>query len=131
MNFEKLLAAFDMGICADQLQREALFDLALLFIEIDGVETPEELDFISKWINDSQWSSHLSKSDYREQALVKCKAAIEDKEVETFIKSRAAQLSNSPIKDQAIKLLEDIVLVDGELADDEAKALSFLKNYLQ
>ncbi|NQZ09487.1 MAG: hypothetical protein HRT35_20225 [Algicola sp.] len=131
MNFEKLLAAFDMGICADQLQREALFDLALLFVEIDGVETPEELDFVSQWVDNSQWNSHMSKSDYRDQAIDKCKAAIQDKDVETFIKSRAMQLSNSPIKAQAIKLLEEIVLVDGELAEDEAKALSFLKNYLQ
>jgi hypothetical protein len=131
VNFEKLLAAFDMGICADQIQREALFDLALLFVEIDGVETPEEVDFIQQWVDDSTWNSHLSKAEYRDQSALKCKEAIEKDDVDIFIKTKAALLSNSPVKAQAIKLVQEIVLVDGKLDEKEAKALHFLKNYLQ
>lgn len=131
MNFEKLLAAFDMGICADQIQREALFDLALLFIEIDGVQTSQELEFIQQWVDESNWNGHLSSAEYREQSLKRCQTAIKNNEVEHFIKDKATLLINSSIKGQAIQLAEDIVMVDGQLAEDEAKALKFLKNYLQ
>ena len=131
MNFEKLLAAFDMGICADQIQREALLDLALLFVEIDGVETPEEKQFIERWVGQADWNSHLSKDEYVAQGVERCKAAIAEGSVEEFIRQRAAQLANSPVKFQAIDLVEDIVMVDGKLDSVEAQALKFLKDYLK
>lgn len=131
MNFEKMLATLDMGLCADQLQREALFDLALLFVEIDGVETEEELDFITQWVAQCEWNNPISKVDYQKQAAKRCKNAIKHNGVESFIKEKAALLVNTPVKDKALQLAEEIVMVDGELDDNEAKALALLKNYLQ
>lgn len=131
MNFEKLLATFDMGLCADQLQREALFDLALLFIEIDGVEAPEEIEFLDRWVAECEWNSPVDKAQFREQATKRVKAAIKHNNVEAFIKERAALLVNTPVKDKALELAEEIILVDGELAENEVQALNFLKNYLQ
>lgn len=131
MNFEKLLATFDMGVCADQLQREALFDLALLFVEIDGVETDEELAFLDKWVEDCQWNSPQDKATFRDQAVARIKAAIKHNSVESFIKEKAALLANTPIKTSAIELAEEIVMVDGELDSNEANALKYLKKYLQ
>ncbi len=131
MNFEKLLATFDMGLCADQLQREALFDLALLFVEIDGVETDEEKAFIQQWVDECEWNSPISKAEFRDQAIVRCKAAIKHGSVESFIKEKAALLANTPVKNCALALANDIAMADGELAEDEAKALGFLSKYLQ
>ena len=37
MKFEQLLNHFDTGMCVDQMQKEALLDIALLFIGVDGV----------------------------------------------------------------------------------------------
>jgi hypothetical protein len=131
VNFEKLLAAFDTGICADQLQREALFELALLFIEIDGVETEEELLFIDKWVDDCEWNSHISKTDFRDQAHQRVKEVLANDEVEHFIHQKSTSLVNSPVSDQAIKLVVEIIAVDGELAEKELEALGFLKRFLR
>jgi len=131
MNFEKLLATFDMGVCADQVQREALFDLAILFVEIDGIETPQEQDFIDQWVDKASWDSHLSKAQYREQAVARAKEALQTDHIDNYIKQKAAYLSHSSIKDQAVALVEDIVVADGELAEVEANAVKLLRDYLQ
>lgn len=131
MNFDKLLAAFDTGVCADQLQREALFELALLFMDIDGVETQEELEFIDRWMKESEWNSHVSKADFKEQALVRVQEALANDGVEHFIHQKATSLVNSPAKEEAIKMVVELIAVDGELAETELKALGYLKRFLR
>ena len=53
MKFENLLNYLDMGVCVEQLQREALVDLVVLFIEIDGVIDDAELAYTKKWFKNS------------------------------------------------------------------------------
>lgn len=130
MRFESFISALDMGNCEDQLQREALFDLALMFVMIDGVVTDSETEFMQNWLKSIPWTSGDSKEQYYLIAANKCYAAIEQNDVEDFIAHRATQLVDKSIKTQAIKLAKDIAEVDGNLDPRELAAIEQLVSLL-
>lgn len=130
MRFESFIQALDMGRCEDQLQRQALFDLALLFVLIDGVVTDSEVEFMHKWLDSIPWNSELKRDDYYTATEQKCLEAINSDEIEDFIAHRAKQLIDLSMKQQALQLANDIAHVDGELDDREASAISHLQRLL-
>lgn len=130
MKFEQFLNALDIGHCQDQQQREALFDLVLLFVIIDGVVAYSEMTFMKDWLATIKWNNELSKDEYYDVTLAKCKTAQENEQVEDFIAHRCKLLVDPQMKEQALKLARDIVMVDGELDENEAKALAFLEKEL-
>lgn len=127
MKFDQFLSALDMGHCEDQQQREALFDLALLFIIIDGVVAYSEMTFMKDWLASIDWSSEVSKQEYYDTTLAKCKRAQEENTTEAFIAHRCKLLVDPHMKQQALKLAKDIVMVDGELDENEAAAIAVLE----
>ena len=131
MKFEKLLATFDMGVCADQVQREALLELVLLFVNIDGVESPEEVDFVADWLNQVPWNSDMTKQAFYTQAQSRVASALECGDVEAYIKQRASVLVNSPAKGDTLQLIEQLVSVDGHVDDKEQQGLAYLQKLLQ
>ena len=48
MRFERFLTSLDLGRCEDQIQRQTLLELAILFVMIDGVVTESEQQYIPK-----------------------------------------------------------------------------------
>lgn len=130
MKFEQFLNSLDIGHCEDQQQREALFDLVLLFVIIDGVVAYSEMTFMKDWLATIKWNNELSKDEYYDITLKKCQDAQDNDMVEDFIAHRCKLLVDPHMKEQALKLAKDIVMVDGELDDKEAKALAFLEQEL-
>jgi uncharacterized tellurite resistance protein B-like protein len=127
MNFEKLLNHFDMGVCVDQQQREALVDLVILFVEIDGVVDERELKFTQNWLESLTWTSSQSPASYLKEVSLKCKTAINSNQVNDFIRHRASHIIDRSAQEQAIKLAEGVAMADGELAAVEQQAIEFLK----
>lgn len=130
MKFEQFLNALDMGHCEDQQQREALFDLALLFMIIDGVVAYSEMTFMKDWLSTISWTSEVSKEEYYDTTLAKCKLAQEEGTTEAFIAHRCKLLVDPHMREKALKLAKDIVMVDGELDENEAKAIAILETEL-
>lgn len=130
MNFEKLLSTFDMGVCADQVQREAVFDLVLLFAAIDGEIAPQELSFIANWIEKSPWNSDIPTSDFQVMATKRVKTAIEDGGVEGFIKQCAGSLANTPAKEETKILIEQLIAADGKVVEAESTGFAYLQKIL-
>ena len=130
MRFESFIQALDMGQCEDQLQRQALFDLALFFVMIDGEIADSETRFMQDWLNQIPWTSDVSKSEYYSTCMEKCQAALNDDDIEAFIAHRAKQLVDAGIKAQALKLANDIANVDGRLDEKEAHAIKLLTDML-
>lgn len=130
MNFEKLLSTFDMGICADQMQREAVFDLVMLFAAIDGEVAQQEETFIANWIDESPWNSGISTGDFQVIAKSRVEKAMEEDNVEGFIKHRAEILANTPAKDETKALLEQLIAVDGNIHQAESQGLAYLNRIL-
>lgn len=127
MNFEKLLNNFDMGVCVDQLQRESLVDLVLLFIEMDGVVEDSEMAYAFDWVSSLKWDNELSPVDYVKQNLINARAAIEAGDEKDFIRHRSQNLIDSPAKTLAVELATGVSIADGHLDAKEASAISFLK----
>jgi len=127
MNFENLLNNFDMGVCVDQLQRESLVDLVLLFIEMDGVVEDSEMEYAFEWVSSLKWDSETLPVDYVKQNLVIARGAIEAGTEQDFIRHRCKHLIDSPAKSLAIELATGVSLADGHLDDKEAAAIAFLK----
>lgn len=130
MRFESFISALDMGQCEDQLQRQALFDIALLFVNIDGVVTDSETQFMHDWLASIPWNGDVSKETYYVSTQDKCEAAIKGNQIEDFIAHRARQMMDPCIKEQALKLAHDISNVDGELDQTELAALAILNEAL-
>ncbi|MFT5677350.1 MAG: putative tellurite resistance protein B-like protein [Paraglaciecola sp.] len=131
MRFDRFLQTLDMGKCEDQLQRQALFDLALFLVVVDGVITDSESHFMRNWLDKIEWTSDIKKEDYYNTTLEKCCDAIEKKTSEDFLAHRAKQLVDEKIKQQAMKLVRDIANVDGELDESERKAIAILSELLE
>ena len=131
MRFDRFLQTLDMGKCEDQLQRQALFDLALYLVAADGVITDSESDFMRKWLETIEWTSEISKDDYYNATLIKCYDAIEKSTSEDFLTHRAKQLVDQETKEQAMKLVRDIANVDGKLDKSEQKAIDILSELLE
>lgn len=130
MRFESFISALDLGHCEDQIQREALFDLALMLVMIDGVVTESETEFMQNWLDSIPWTADETKEQYYLSAANKCYAAIEQNDEEDFIAHRATQLVDKDMKHQAITLAKDIANVDGQLDPKELAAIEQLISLL-
>ena len=119
-----------MGQCEDQLQREALLELAILFVVIDGEIAEDEQNFLEKWLETLEWKSDTSLSEYQKLATQKCIDAVQQDDVDHFIAQQARLLVDQTMKDQAMKMADEIANVDGVLDDNEVKALEILRSYL-
>lgn len=130
MKFDKFLRTLDMGGCEDQMQREALLDLALLFMVIDDEIQATEEAVIQKWLTEIQWSAEVSVLDFYRNSLTKAQKAVSEDDVEHFIAHRANLLIDDDMKATAITLASAIINADGILDDNEKYALNTLRSYL-
>jgi len=126
MKFEDLLNYLDMGVCVEQMQREALVDLVVLFIEIDGVVDEQELAYTKKWLSQLTWTSKICTDSYLKDISIKCKEAMKNDMVNDFISQRAKHIHDRSLQQQAIKLAQGVAKADGEVSPVEAKAIEFL-----
>lgn len=131
MRFDSFISALDMGQCEDQLQRQCLFDLALMFVMIDGVVTESEETFMQDWLKGIPWSGDQSKEEYYSVAVEKCQTAMDNGETDDFIAHRARQIIDPHAREQALNLAEQISHVDGELDAREASAIKLLTDLLE
>lgn len=128
MNFEKLLNNFDMGVCVDQLQREALVDLVLLFVEIDGVVDDKEMQYTFEWVSSLAWTGDMSPIEYVKSISEAARDAIETNRIEEYIRHRSKHIIDSPAKSLAVELAKGVSLSDGHLDPKEEKAIKFLES---
>ncbi len=131
MKFDSFIQSIDMGHCQDQQQREALFDLVLFLIVADGVITEQETQFMRKWLGTIEWSADVSKEEYYTTTLLKCYAAIKTNTVDDYLTHRAKLLIDNDMKQQAMQLVRDVALTDGELDDAEQQAINLLSEVLE
>jgi uncharacterized tellurite resistance protein B-like protein len=120
-----------MGHCQDQQQREALFDLVLFLIVADGVITEQETQFMRQWLGNIEWSADVSKEEYYTTTLLKCYAAIKTNTVDDYLTHRAKLLIDKDMKQQAMQLVRDVAIADGELDDAEQQAINLLSEVLE
>jgi uncharacterized tellurite resistance protein B-like protein len=131
MKFDKFIQSIDMGHCQDQQQREALFDLVLFLIVADGVITEQETHFVRKWLGTIEWSADVSKEEYYTTTLLKCYAAIKTNTVDDYLTHRAKLLIDNDMKQQAMQLVRDVAIADGELDAAEQQAINLLSEVLE
>jgi uncharacterized tellurite resistance protein B-like protein len=131
MKFEKFIQALDIGECQDQQQRQALFDLVLFLIVADGVISEQERSFIQQWLESISWTSAMTKEQYYENVLLKCYAAIKTNTVDDFLHHRAKLLIDKDMKLQAMKLVRDVAMADGDLDPSEHHAIEVLSAALE
>ncbi|GAB2701251.1 TerB family tellurite resistance protein [Aliiglaciecola sp. 3_MG-2023] len=130
MRFTIFIQALDLGQCKDQIQRQALFDIALMFVMIDGVIDEQERRYMQDWLAQLEWSSDIDKLDYYTTLERKVVDAIAEDEIENFLAHRAILLSDPWMKLQALKLAEEIANADGDFAPSEKAAIAFLMDKL-
>jgi uncharacterized tellurite resistance protein B-like protein len=131
MKFDSFIQSIDMGHCQDQQQREALFDLVLFLIVADGVITEQETEFMRKWLDTIEWTADLTKQEYYTTTLLKCYAAIKTNTADDYLTHRAKLLIDSDMKQQAMKLVREVAIADGELDDAEQQAINLLSEVLE
>jgi uncharacterized tellurite resistance protein B-like protein len=131
MKFDSFIQSIDMGHCQDQQQREAMFDLVLFLIVADGVITEQESEFMHQWLGTIEWSADVSKEEYYTTTLLKCYAAIKTKTVDDYLTHRAKLLIDKDIKQQAMKLVREVAIADGELDAAEQQAINLLSDVLE
>lgn len=131
MKFDSFIQSLDMGHCHDQKQREALFDLVLFLIVADGVITEQETQFMRKWLGTIEWSADVSKEEYYTTTLLKCYAAIKTNTVDDYLTHRAKLLIDADMKQQAMQLVREVALADGELDAAEQQAIDMLSEVLE
>ncbi len=127
MKFEQLLSHFDSGICVEQLQKESLLDLALLFVGVDGVISDSELAVVKKWAETLSWNSAIKLEDYILDMTGKCILAIKDNDMEAFIQHRMKHIVDKPMREFAVKLAHKVIAADGEIDSSELAAISLLE----
>lgn len=126
MRFTIFIQALDLGQCKDQIQRQALFDIALMFVMIDGIIEEQERTYMQGWLNNLEWSNETDKLDYYFAVEKKVQEAIATKDIENYLAHRAVLLSDPWMREQAMRLAEDISHADGHLDESEKEALDFL-----
>jgi uncharacterized tellurite resistance protein B-like protein len=131
MKFDSFIQSIDMGHCQDQQQREALFDLVLFLIVADGVITEQETQFMRQWLGKIEWTADVSKEEYYTTSLLKCYAAIKTNTVDDYLTHRAKLLIDKDMKQQAMQLVRDVAIADGELDDAEQQAINLLSEVLE
>lgn len=127
MRFELFLRSLDMGRCEDQMQRQALLDLAVLFVAIDGEIKDSEEAVIKNWLSSIPWTSDTGTLDYYQNSMEKALHAIAINDVENYIAHHATLLLDTEAKQQALDLAEAIANADDELSNSEAKAIALLR----
>jgi uncharacterized tellurite resistance protein B-like protein len=131
MKFDAFIQSIDMGHCQDQQQREALFDLVLFLIAADGVITEQETQFMRQWLGTIEWSAKVSKEEYYTTTLLKCYAAIKTNTVDDYLSHRAKLLIDNDMKQQAMQLVREVAMADGELDIAEQHAIKLLSELLE
>ena len=131
MKFEKFLNALDMGHCHDQKQREATFDLVLYVMAADGMITEDESEFLHQWLQTIEWKGDIDKEEYYTVTLLKCYAAIKTDSVDDYIAHRAKSLIDAEAKQQAMDLVRQVAMADGELDKSEQQAIDLLSEILE
>jgi uncharacterized tellurite resistance protein B-like protein len=131
MKFDSLIQSIDMGHCQDQQQREALFDLVLFLIAVDGVITEKESEFLRNWLSTIEWSASVTKQEYYTSTLLKCYAAIKTNTADDYLTHRAKLLIDNDIKQQAMRLVREVAVADGELDDAEQQVINLLSEVLE
>ena len=131
MKFDSFIQSIDMGHCQDQQQREALFDLVLFLIVADGVITEQETLFMRNWLDTIEWTADVTKEEYYTTTLLKCYAAIKTNTVDDYLAHRAKLLIDRDMKQQAMQLVREVSIADGELDDAEQQAINLLSELLE
>ncbi|CAH9052048.1 hypothetical protein PSECIP111951_01700 [Pseudoalteromonas holothuriae] len=127
MKFEQLLNHFDSGICVEQLQKESLLDLALLFVAIDGSVSDSELNVVREWAATLKWNSAVSMDNYITDMTGKCVHAVKTADVEAFIQHRVKYIIDRPMRELALKIVQEVIDADGKLDASEKSAMEFLE----
>ncbi|PAY00039.1 hypothetical protein CKO50_17325 [Pseudoalteromonas sp. HM-SA03] len=127
MKFEQLLNHFDTGICVDQMQKEALIDIALLFIGVDGVINESEKHVVRKWAKSLQWNSAIALDDYIEDSLSKSVIAIKNDDIEAYVQHRMNNIIDEPMRKLAKDLAVRVIEADGNVKQAEREALAILE----
>ncbi|KAF7770133.1 hypothetical protein PCIT_a3100 [Pseudoalteromonas citrea] len=128
MKFEQLLNHFDSGICVEQLQKESLLDLALLFVGVDGVISESELAVVKKWADTLSWNSAVKLDDYICDMTGKCVLAVKSDDIEAFIQHRMKHIVDKPMREFAVKLAHRVISADGKIDSNELAAMSVLED---
>ncbi len=128
MKFEQLLNNFDMGVCIEQLQKESLLDLALLFVTVDGSIADEELNVVSAWAQKIEWNSAIEIDNYIIEMTKKCVSAVKTNEIESFIQHRMAHIIDQPMRVFVLELLKQVIEADGITHENELKALKIVES---
>lgn len=128
MKFEQLLNNFDMGVCVEQLQKESLLDLALLFVTVDGSIADEELNVVSAWAQKIEWNSAIEIDNYIIEMTKKCVSAVQTHEIESFIQHRMAHIIDQPMRVFVLELLKQVIEADGITHENELKALKIVES---
>ena len=131
MKFDLFIQSIDMGHCSDQKQREALFDLVLFLIVADGVISEHETAFKQNWLDNIDWTADVTKEQYYTTTLLKCYAAIKTQTTSDFLIHRAKLLVDDHMKQQAMKLVRDVAMADGELDEAEQQVINLLSEVLE
>ncbi|WMN59827.1 hypothetical protein NI389_16945 [Pseudoalteromonas xiamenensis] len=127
MKFEQLLTHFDMGISIEQLQKESLLDIAILFMGLDGAIDDKEKLVVKSFARNLNWHSVIPLDDYITDMQGKCILAIQSNEVESFIQHRLKHIVDAPMRELALKLANEVSKADGTIDDKERRALSLLE----
>ncbi|MBE0367600.1 hypothetical protein J8L98_15200 [Pseudoalteromonas sp. MMG013] len=127
MKFEQLLSHFDSGICVEQLQKESLLDLALLFVGVDGVISDTELAVVRKWAETLSWNSSVKLDNYIVDMTGKCILAVKNDDIEAFIQHRMKHIVDKPMRELAVKLAHKVIAADGKIDSNELAAMSLLE----
>ncbi|BBN81326.1 hypothetical protein PA25_13110 [Pseudoalteromonas sp. A25] len=127
MKFEQLLDHFDSGICVEQLQKESLLDLALLFVAVDGSVCDSELNVVKEWAGTLSWNSAVSMDNYIADMIGKCIHAVKTDDIEAFIKHRMKYIVDQPMRELALKIAQEVIEADGDLDSKERSAMAFLE----
>lgn len=128
MKFEQLLNNFDMGVCIEQLQKESLLDLALLFVTVDGSIADEELNVVSAWAQKIEWNSAIEIDNYIIEMTKKCVSAVQTNEIESFIQHRMSHIIDQPMRVFVLELLKQVIEADGITHENELKALKIVES---
>ncbi|GEK11827.1 hypothetical protein HUZ36_04360 [Pseudoalteromonas sp. McH1-7] len=127
MKFEQLLNHFDTGICVDQMQKEALIDIAILFIGVDGVICESEKHIVRKWAKSLQWNSAIDLDSYIEDSLSKSVVAIKNNDIEAYVQHRMNNIVDEPMRKLAKDLAIRVIEADGNVKQAEKEALAILE----
>ena len=103
----------------------------MFLIAADGVITEQESEFMHKWLATIEWSADVSKEEYYTTTLLKCYAAIKTNTVDDYLTHRAKLLIDENMKQQAMQLVRDVAIADGELDASEQHAINVLSAFLE